>query len=345
MSHIINLALQGGGSHGAYTWGVLDALLEDRRFSFEAVSGASAGGLNAALLASGYGQGYAKGADHATACRAARATLKAFWMQLAKEPGFYSVFGAAASNVMLGFDLLTRIASPYQFNPLNINPLRELIQGHVDFAAIHSGPLRVCIGATDVRTGRARIFTGAEISCEALMASACLPHVFQAVEIDGRAYWDGGYSGNPPLYPLYTSVSEDTLLVKINPLDRPDLPDHAAEIVERINEISFNTPLLQELRAIAFVQRLLSGGVLKTGRKSSRSKGSGYKRIRMHMIDGGLDLQGYGASSKFNTSEAFILELFKLGRKRARAWLRGGSEHVGVQSGFDIASLLTTPGS
>jgi NTE family protein len=350
MTHKINLALQGGGSHGAYTWGVLDALLQNQSLGFEAVSGASAGAMNAVVLGAGYSQGWHKsGGDHAKACAAARKALKAFWQALADKPGFHAVFGVAASNALMGFDLLSRIASPYQFNPLNINPLRELIQKQVDFEALHTSPMRVVICATDVATGRARLFEGKQISCDTLLASACLPHVFQAVEIDGRAYWDGGYSGNPPLYPLYASRSEDILLVKLNPLERLALPDEAAEINERINEISFNTPLLQELRAIGFVQKLIKQGVLKPMLKSARSgKASGdgsqrYKRILMHLIDGGEDLAAHGAASKFNTTESFVGQLFKQGRKRALGWLRNESLHLGKRPGFDLSAMLAAP--
>lgn len=338
----INLALQGGGSHGAYTWGVLDALLEDGRLAFEAVSGASAGAMNAAVLGAGYGAGWAASdGDHTKACKQARVALKKFWMALGDKPGFHAVFGAGATSALLGFDLLTRIASPYQFNPLNINPLRELIESQIDFDALRASPMKVYVCATDVQTGRAKVFSGEQLSCAALMASACLPHVFQAVEIGGRAYWDGGYSGNPPLYPLYESESEDMLLVKINPFKRTGLPDESAEIVERINEISFNTPLLQELRAIGFVQRLIREGMLKPKSSKARGKGGRYKRVYMHMVDGGQDLQAFGAASKFNTSEEFVNTLFKLGRKRARAWLKAHFDTVGTASSFDLVPLLS----
>jgi NTE family protein len=294
------------------------------------------------VLGAGYGAGWAASdGDHLKACKQARAALKKFWMALGDKPGFHAVFGVGASSALLGFDLLTRIASPYQFNPLNINPLRELIETQIDFEALRASPMKVYVCATDVETGRAKLFYRESLTCEALMASACLPHVFQAVEIEGRAYWDGGYSGNPPLYPLYDSVSEDMLLVKINPFRRKGLPDESAEIVERINEISFNTPLLQELRAIGFVQRLIREGMLKPLGVSTRGKAKRYKRVFMHMVDGGQDLQNFGAASKFNTSEEFVTTLFKLGRKRARAWLKAHFEAVGKASSFDLVPLLS----
>jgi NTE family protein len=331
----VNLALQGGGSHGAFTWGVLDALLEDGRLAFEGISGASAGAMNAVVLADGWRRALEEGSDPR---QAARAHLAKFWEAVGARPSGFAAttplpwfappYGGAQTSMM--FDLVSRVFSPYQLNPFNVNPLRDVLRPLVDFEALRKrSPFELFVSATNVRTGRPRVFREHELILDMLLASAALPFAFHAVEVDKEFYWDGGYVGNPSLYPLfYATNTRDLLLVQINPLVREDLPDTAQEIIERVNEISFNTALLHELRAIAFVERLLGEQKLDPGK---------YKRINMHMIDAEEKLRKYGASSKTYTSAGFLKELFELGRATATDWLDRNFAYVGHASSVRIA--------
>ena len=331
----VNLALQGGGSHGAFTWGVLDALLEDGRLDFEGISGASAGAMNGVVLAEGWRRALEQGSDPR---EAARAHLTTFWQAVGDRPSGFGLttplpwfappYGAAQASMM--FDLVSRVFSPYQLNPFNVNPLRDVLKPLVDFEALRKrSPFELFVSATNVRTGRPRVFREHELKLDMLLASAALPFAFHAVEVDKEFYWDGGYVGNPSLYPLfYATKTRDLLLVQINPFVREDLPDTAQEIIERVNEISFNTALLHELRAIAFVERLLRENKLDPGK---------YKRINMHMIDAEEQLRKYGASSKSYSSPGFLKELFDLGRKTAADWLDRNFAHVGHASSVRIA--------
>ncbi|MGH2373115.1 MAG: patatin-like phospholipase family protein, partial [bacterium] len=255
----INLALQGGGAHGAFTWGVLDTLLEDERIEIEAISGTSAGAMNAAVLADGMMEG---------GCEGGRRALEEFWSAVSRaalgSPLKRSVWDMMTGNWNLDFspsylflDQLSRLASPYQTNPLNLNPLRDLVLRQVNFERLRRCDcIKLFISATSVRTGKVKVFKHAELSIDALMASACLPLLFQAVEIDGEAYWDGGYMGNPVLFPFfYRCRHPDVVIVQINPLEREDTPTTAPEIMDRVNEITFNSSLMSEFRAIDFVAR------------------------------------------------------------------------------------------
>jgi NTE family protein len=334
-ARIVNLALQGGGSHGAFTWGALDALLEDGRLAFEGISGASAGAMNAVVLAEGWRRALEEGGDPRAG---AREHLSRFWTAIGERrtgfglatavPWFAPPYGAAQAALM--FDLVSRVFSPYQLNPFNINPLRDVLKPLIDFPALCArSPFALFVTATNVRTGRPRVFREHELRLEMLLASAALPFAFHAVALDGEYYWDGGYVGNPSLYPLfYATRTSDLLLVQINPLVRDDVPDSAQEIIERVNEISFNTALLHELRAIAFVQRLLH---------EERLDPAKYKRINMHMIDAEEKLGKYGASSKTYTSPGFLAELFQLGRAAALGWLEHNIDRVGRGSSVPIA--------
>lgn len=345
----LDLALQGGGSHGAFTWGVLDRLLEDRSLVFDGVSGTSAGALNAAVLATGMAEGGREGA---------RAALQAFWHDVATHstagascfgqwtatPGGWPTFGPPG---LAGYNLdgnpfyawsqhFLRLFSPYQFNPLGNDPLREVVQRHVRPAALKDGPLSLFIIATSVRTGQPRVFDrqalGSAIAIDALLASACLPQVFRAVQIEGEAYWDGGYSGNPALWPLiYETSALDLLLVKINPLVREGVPDTPAEIADRVNEITFNAGLVGELRAISFVQRLVQEGRLGAG---------DYKRLRLHMIADEAGLAPLHPSSKLNTDRRFIDALHTLGREAAERWLAAHRHDVGQRSTLNLQHFL-----
>jgi len=334
--------LQGGGSHGAFTWGVLDRLLQDESLFIDAVSGTSAGALNAAVMACGWADGGREGA---------RAALSAFWHDVAGQPACFGPVGATLSKLAPGADLalfnlnqnpfyawfnaVMRQFSPQQFNPLGLDPLRRIIERHVQPAALLASPLRVFVTATQVRTGQPRIFDNrqgdggrADLDIPALLASACLPQLFRPVEIEGEAYWDGGYSGNPALWPLiYRSQAMDLLLVRINALSRPSVPDTAEEIADRVNEITFNAGLLGELRAIAFVQKLVSEGRLDAGE---------YKNLRLHMVADEAGLAPVGASSEVNTSLVFLRQLHALGLAAADAWLAAHRRDVGVRGTLDI---------
>ena len=332
----LNLALQGGGSHGALTWGVLDALLEDGQWQFDGVSGTSAGAMNAVALAHGFAQAAQQHKDpedaHVAGCALARESLTRLWEGVGALGSLTWGTPLSAANPLVG--MMSQWFSPYQINPLGINPLRKLLEREVDFSLLCSartgvvGP-KVFVCATNVRTGRGEIFFGPRLSADAVMASACLPMLFKAVEIEGEAYWDGGYSGNPALHPLiYQTETSDILLVQINPVEHLDVPSSASEIMERVNEVTFNASLLAELRAIEFVRRLLAEGKLDARR---------YKSVRMHRIDGGSVLAPFGADSKLRADLAFVRKLFALGRTAGQEWLHAHRKDVGVRPSIKIA--------
>lgn len=327
----VSLALQGGGAHGAFTWGVLEAILEDGRLAIEAITGTSAGAVNAVVLAEGWLDGGADGA---------REQLGKFWQRVSLDGSlspaqrqllglFLGYWRADGSLARSWFDVWTRALSPYERNPLDINPLRDALQELIDFERV-----RICreatlfISATNVWTGKARIFERAELTADHVLASACLPTIFQAVEIDGEPYWDGGYVGNPPLFPLfYETQADDVLLVQINPVERRTTPRTAREIENRLTEVTFNASLLNELRAIDFVRRLIDSGKLST---------SQYKRVRMHRIAGGERLAAFAASSRLNAEWAFFNELKEQGRAAAGQWLAENYDAIGVRATLDL---------
>ncbi len=331
----VNLALQGGGAHGAFTWGVLDALLEDGRLEFEAISGTSAGAMNAAIMASGLCKGGAQGA---------RDALRAFWRDVAVDGHIpdsargvvemmltpWRIGVAAGQNL---FEATRNVFSPYELNPLDINPLRGVVEGHIDFDALrtHEGP-QLFIAATSVRSGKIRVFTRAEVSADVLMASAALPFLFRAVEVEGEPYWDGGFMGNPALFPFFTHTDvEDVVLVQINPIEREDVPENAVDIMERVNEISFNGPLLNEFRAIEFVARLIEAGALR---------GSRYKSIRMHRIEDQSRLGDFGSASKLKANWAFFAQLHEIGRDAAFRFLEAHFEAIGERGTLDLRAAI-----
>jgi NTE family protein len=347
---VVDLALQGGGSHGAFTWGVLDRLLEDDGLNISGISGTSAGAMNGAVMLTGYVKGFREGGE-AMARESAQKALKDFWADVSGHGPLFSPLTFDASGTLKpqfnvdqlpGYqflNLFTRTFSPYEFNPLNLNPLRDAVQRHVDVNALHEGcsgcGIHLFVTATSVRTGQARVFTDKELSHDALMASACLPFVFQAVNIDGEDYWDGGYTGNPALYPLiYNTESSDIVLIKINPIHRDETPTRMMDIVDRLSEITFNTSLLGEMRAIAFVKRLIKEDKLEAGR---------YKDIRMHMVADDEGLLPYNASSKSNTDAAFLRHLHDLGYEAAGRWLVAHKADVGIRSSLDIENTFLTP--
>lgn len=328
----VNIALQGGGSHGAFTWGVLDRLLEEERLAIESISGTSAGAVNAVVLAEGLHHGGPK---------EARRRLEAFWRSIsvgAQNPLQQTMFDVVLSNWSLEgnpflamFEMMSRVVSPYQFNPLNLNPLKELLEERVDFAQVQAcQSTDLYISATNVRTGRVRVFTGAEVTADAVMASACLPYLFQAVEIDEVPYWDGGFMGNPVLFPfLDCSVSQDVLIVQVNPIHREKTPTSAREIADRVSEISFNAPLIKELRHIDFVNRAVQSGDLSA---------QGYREVFLHRIGGGDEIAQYPASTKLNAKWSFLQELREAGRKAATDWLALNFDAIGQKS-----TMKTTP--
>jgi NTE family protein len=332
-----NLALQGGGSHGAFTWGVLDYLLEDGRLDFAAISGASAGAMNAVVLAEGF---IDKGRE------GAREALTRFWRSVSADGAMRSSesrlfdiwFSAFGLNAAAKFwtDALTRHASPYEFNPLNLNPLRDHLAELIDFEKLRrTEGLKLFIAATNVRTGRARIFRRDELDADRVMASACLPQLFQAVIIDGEPYWDGGLVGNPPLWPLfYDNACKDTIIVQVNPLERDGVPHTALEIENRLNEITFNGALLGEFRAVDFVIRLHEQGALT---------GEGYIHPFLHRIGGADRLKTFGADTKTDTSWRFLTELRDLGRKAGKEWLEGNFQSIGVRATLNLRANFSPP--
>jgi NTE family protein len=330
---LIDLALQGGGSHGAFTWGVLDRLLEEPWLRIEAISGTSAGAMNAAVLADGWTEGGASGA---------RAALDAYWERVAKAAMFSPLQRAPldrllgrwtldTSPVYIAFDLISRLYSPYDLNPGGYNPLTAILDESIDFKRLARSPIKLFVTATNVHTGRGRIFRNAELTPDVLLASACLPTMFQAVEIDGEPYWDGGYSGNPTITPLIReSDAQDTILIQINPRERPGTPRSAAEILNRLNEVSFNAALMKELRMMALLRQVADPG---TG------EGARWATMRTHRIMTDK-LDDLGASSKMNGEWAFLSMLRKEGRQTADAFLEEHARDLGRRSTTDLDLLL-----
>jgi NTE family protein len=335
----INLALQGGGAHGAFTWGVLDHLLADGRLAIEGISGASAGAMNAIMLADGLARGGPAEAQKRLAefWRAASLSGNLPPLQRAVVDRMLSFLPVEGTPVQIWLDALSHLYSPYDVNPLNINPLRDVIERFVDFEAVRNcEAVQLFISATNVHTGRLHVFSREKISAQAIMASACLPLLFRAVEIDGVPYWDGGYLGNPVIFPFFRSTdTEDVLVVQINPLVRHTVPTSAKEIMSRVNEITFNSSLLSEFRAIEFVARLIDQ------RRLPRGKGPGrYRRINVHRIV--LDSEGkaFTAASKLSNDYEFFEMLRDHGRRAARRFLDEHFDDVGVKSTVDLRADL-----
>lgn len=331
----INLALQGGGAHGAFTWGVLDRILEDGRLDIEAISGTSAGAMNAVVMADGLMRSGPDGA---------REALEHFWSEIARasrlSPAKRTPFDVFMGNWTLdnspgyqALEYMTGVASPYQLNPLNINPLLGLLRSTVDFDVVRQcNKVKLFVSATNVETGRVRVFSTDELTADAVMASACLPTLFHAVEIDGVPYWDGGFMGNPSLFPFHNSTNcRDIVIVQINPMERKGTPKTAHAIMNRQNEISFNASLMKELRTMEFVSRLIGNGVLS---------GEHYKDNRLHIIREDDALKPLGASSKMNAEWAFLTHLRDVGRTSAANWLDACYDRIGERSTVDIAEYF-----
>jgi NTE family protein len=330
---LVDLALQGGGSHGAFTWGVLDRLMEEPWLRIEAISGTSAGAMNAAVVADGWTQGGAEGA---------RAALDTYWRRVSRAAAFSPLQRSPLDRLMgrwtldtspayVAMDLTARVLSPYELNPFGFNPLRAILTESIDFGRLAGSPIKLFITATSVRTGRGRIFRNAEITPDVLLASACLPTMFQAIEIDGEPYWDGGYAGNPTLTPLVReSDAHDTMLVQINPRERPDPPRTASDILNRLNEISFNSALMKELRMMALLRQVADPG---------HGEGARWAGMRTHRIMSDA-LATFGASSKLNAEWEFVSLLKEEGRKSADTFLTAHGEDIGKHSTADLDVLL-----
>lgn len=334
----ISLALQGGGAHGAFAWGVLDRLIEDGRLEIAALSATSAGAMNAVVMAYGVSVGGGEGA---------RAKLAEFWQEISRVGELYSpvrtlpwerwlqCFGYRAdfSPAFMAFQAMTHVFSPYQLNPFDFNPLKDVLESVVDFERLSrcNRATRLFLSATNVRTGKIRIFQNHEVTVKSVLASACLPYIFKAVEIDGENYWDGGFMGNPAIFPLiYDATPQDVVIIHINPIEREKLPRTAPEIFDRINEISFNSSLMREMRTVEFVTRLIDDGLLDAKR---------YKRMRIHSIRNDAAMAELGVATKLNPDWDFLCRLRDAGRARAQEWLDTSADKVGVESSIDLASI------
>jgi len=330
---LVDLALQGGGAHGAFTWGVLDRLLEESWLTFDGISGTSAGAMNAAVMASGHTHGGAEGA---------KAALETFWKSVSEASKFSPIrrgplemltgkWTLENSPMYMAVEMMSRVFSPYDLNPTNVHPLRDILAETVDFECLAESPIRLFITATNVRTGSGRVFRNAEITPDVLLASGCLPTMFQAVEIDGEHYWDGGYVGNPTITPLVRECrSHDTILVQINPIERPGVPKTARDILNRLNEVAFNSPLLKELRMIALLHKAADAG---TG------EGRMWAEMRIHRIatDRVTELD---STSKLITEWPFLCALRDEGRRTAGLFLDAHADSLGKQSTLDLDALL-----
>lgn len=335
----LNLALQGGGSHGAFSWGVLDRLLEEEDLHIQGISGTSAGAMNGAVLVHGYMENGRDGA---------KAALEAFWREVSVVGGFASPMHSTPLSAWQEgwnldhsagyswFDMMSRVFSPYELNPLNINPLKTVLERVIKIESLQAcSTIQLFVAATSVHSGQPRVFGCEEMTIDVLLASACIPFLFQAVEIDGEPYWDGGYMGNPVIWPLvYNTPVEDVLLVQINPLYRAETPKRAYEIINRLNEINFNSSLIAEMRAINFVARLI---------KDNKLDDKKYKDVRMHMVSLPGEMLHLNASSKLNTSWEFFMELRDMGRLQAEDWLKHHKAHIGQKATVNIAETFLKP--
>jgi NTE family protein len=331
----LNLALQGGGAHGAYTWGVLDRLLDEKDIEFAGISGTSAGAMNAVILADGFNKGGRK---------KAKEQLAEFWRQVSQYSGVFSPVGkfdaVEAQQFNFGWnfaaswlDAISRTFSPYELNPMNINPLRDILSNMIDWDKLHHDEaIHLFVTATNVQLGQPRVFVCEEITLDVLLASACIPFLFQAVEIEGEPYWDGGYMGNPSIWPLiYKTHCDDVLLVQINPLERAGTPMRSMEIIDRLNEISFNSSLVSEMRAINFVKKLIENGKLDDKE---------YKNIRMHMIFSPDAMHGMTASTKLTANWDFFQYLHGVGYELTDQWLKENKAAIGKKATLDIDQVF-----
>ena len=335
----VSLALQGGGSHGAFTWGVLDRLLEDERIDIQGISGASAGSMNAVALAHGFTVGGREGA---------RQALKDFWDSIASKTPYASVHETPPTLIAEGADMgpsppvkalvsLARFFSPYQLNPLDINPLREILARQIDFERLRAeGRIRLFIAATEVRTGRLRLFRNDELTLDALLASACLPTLHRPIEIDGEAYWDGGLSANPPLFPLlHQCNARDLMVVLLHPSRRPEVPTTADEIWQRLTEISFTSAFFTELNGLVLAKQEADRARFAFGTLERR-----LRALNLHVIENDELMTQLSVHSKMNIQPAFIDALREHGRSRADGWLKRKFPFIGARSSVRLGRFL-----
>jgi NTE family protein len=330
----INLALQGGGAHGAFTWGVLDRILDDERIEIEGIVGTSAGAVNAAILAYGLETGGSK---------KAKELLAHFW-EFNSQYGQCSPFQPTICDKMIGhkgsleyspywqaFDIFSRMFSPYQWNTGPTNIFQDIIEKIIDFPRLREARnIKLFICATNVLTGRLKVFETSEMKPEMILASACLPYLYQAAEIDGQYYWDGGYMGNPPIFPvIYNTHCQDVLIVQINPINIPEVPQTANAIFDRVNTLSFNSSLMREMRAIYFITSLIEKGELDAAK---------YKHTFIHTIDAEEEMSKLDASSKMNLDMEFLKYLFDTGKEKADEFLQNNFDAIGKKSSTDIAA-------
>jgi NTE family protein len=330
----INLALQGGGAHGAFTWGVLDRLLEEDSIAIEGISGTSAGAVNGAVMAYGLTIGGREAArELLTACWR-RISALAAWSPL-QPSAFDRISGLGNMEFSPGYwmlEMASRLMSPYQYNALDINPVRDVLSDLVDFEVLRQcEAVKLFVSAVNVKRGRLKIFDLSEMSLDAIMASSCLPFLHKAVEVDGEFYWDGGYLGNPAIYPLiYRTESQDVLVVQINPVNIDEVPTTAQEILDRLNTITFNAGLIREMRSIDFVTRLIDEGI---------EHDDHLKRMYIHVIDAEEQMREFGVSSKLNAHWQFLQHLRDLGRQQAETWLGQHLEDIGQRSTANLAEM------
>jgi NTE family protein len=326
---VINLALQGGGSHGAFTWGVIDRFLEDKRLAFDGVTATSAGGVNAVVLADGLARGGRE---------AAREHLRTFWKKMSEvastsiiAPSFFDqmnpTFGLEHTPAYVFVDMLSRMVSPYQLNPFDINPLRDLLNNTVDFERVRRQKVvKLYLCATNVRTCKVKVFAREELAADHVLASACLPFMMRAPEIDGDIYWDGGFMGNPAIFPvIYGCDARDVVMVHLTPTVRPEKPTNSRAILNRMQEISFNSSLMREMRAIAFFTQLIDEGKIPGG-----------KRMYMHLIEAEDVIRDLAGSSKMNGTWKFLTHLFEIGRERADKWINANYDRLGKENTVDL---------
>jgi NTE family protein len=326
---MVNLALQGGGTHGAFTWGVLDRLLEEERLALDGITATSAGAVNAVVLADGLAAGGRAGAKD---------LLKFFWQRLSEmtcasiiAPSFIDRmnpdYGLEHSPGYLFVDILTRFMSPYQLNPFDCSPMKDLLNEVVDFERVRrQQTIKLFLCATNVRSGKLKVFSNKELTADHVLASACLPFIMRAPEIDGENYWDGGFMGNPAIYPvIYDCDARDIILIHLTPTERLELPTNSQAILNRMQEISFNSSLMREMRAIAFVTKLIDEGRLAEG-----------KRMFIHLIDAEDVIKNFSGSSKMNGDWKLLTHLFEIGRERADTWLAANFDNLGVASTVDL---------
>ena len=336
----VNLALQGGGAHGAFAWGILDRFLETDLIQIEGISGTSAGSMNAVIYAWGWFSGGRDGAREAlhrywqTISRLGNGGMNRYWEPFMFGGKHVEAARRAQAPAFESFRVLSSTVSPYQFNPFNFHPLRKVLNEQVDFESLRTcQSTKLFLSATNVKSGKVRVFNTGEMSVDVVLASACLPELFQAVEIDGEHYWDGGYMGNPVLFPLfYETESRDVIILHINPITRDSLPKLANEIHDRVNEITFNSSLIKELRAVAFVQKLLEDGMIKDEFRDR------FKHVLIHSVRADQALKNMSVATKFCMDWSFLTELRDRGRAAADEWLNAHHANLGVRSSVDIRS-------